>query len=421
MFAPLEGMPDNGNVNVARLGERFVAMTETPLPVAVRPARRCEAAEVRPYVAPGQLSTAHPHMDRSNGGMINYAAKLGPRSSYRFFAVDPEADGDGRLRSRVIASLAVSEPAYMHSFGLTERHLVLVEFPLVVNPLSLATGRRPFIENYRWKPERGTRFTLIDRASGEVTGGFQAEACFAFHHVNAFERDGEVVVDICAFEDAGIIEDLYLERLRAGKPVRGATLTRFRLGVEGRTVARERLAEQELELPRINYGRCNERPYRYVWGTGVGSSGWLESRGEDRPGGRLGVELVGAGLLPGRAGVRRRPGSGGRGRGRAAVGRARRAHRSARSCSCSTPPISASWRAHRSPTTSPSASTGSSPAPERAPAKPRRRRPATSPPRRPRAAGSGGGGRTASCARRPACRQRCAAAISSGGSSLTPW
>ncbi|HEV3284922.1 MAG TPA: carotenoid oxygenase family protein, partial [Solirubrobacteraceae bacterium] len=28
--------------------------------------------------------------------------------------------------------------------------------------------------------------------------------------------------------------------------------------------------------PRINYRRCNERPYRYVWGNGNGPSGWLE-------------------------------------------------------------------------------------------------------------------------------------------------
>ena len=81
-----------------------------------------------------------------------------------------------------------------------------------------------------WKPELGTRFTLVDRASGEATGGFQTDACFAFHHVNAFEDGDEVVVDMCAYPDAGIIEDLYLERLRAGKPMRRAELTRFRLG-----------------------------------------------------------------------------------------------------------------------------------------------------------------------------------------------
>jgi carotenoid cleavage dioxygenase-like enzyme len=263
-------LPDNANVNVARLGERFIAMTETPLPVQFD-AHTLRAADVRPYEAPGQLSTAHPHMNRSNRGMLNYAAKLGARSSYRFFEVAPDAS-----RPTVLASQPVKEPAYMHSFGLTERYFVLAEFPLVVNPLALMLSGRPYIENYKWKPELGTRFTLVDRATGEATGGFQADACFAFHHVNAYEQDGEVLLDLCAFADARVIEDLYLERLRSGKPISSPELTRFRLKLADRSVRSERLSDEQIELPRINYGRCNERPYRYVWGTGDGPSGWLE-------------------------------------------------------------------------------------------------------------------------------------------------
>jgi carotenoid cleavage dioxygenase-like enzyme len=250
-------------------------MTETPLPVQFDP-HTLKAAGVRPYAIPGQLSTAHPHCDRASGGMLNYAAKLGARSSYRFYAIDQlENDPHGR-KPRAIASLPVSEPAYMHSFGLTERWLVLAEFPYVVNPLALALSGRPYIENYRWKPERGTRFTLVDRLSGEAMTGFQTDACFAFHHVNAYEDGGEVVVDLCTYPDASIIEDLYLDRLRAGKPVTPATLHRFRLGLVDRSVRREQLAEQGIELPRINYTRCNERPYRYVWGNSNGSEGWIE-------------------------------------------------------------------------------------------------------------------------------------------------
>jgi len=270
MFAPANAVSDNANVNVARLGERFIAMTETPLPVQFDP-RTLQAAGAPPYRVSGELTTAHPHLDRASGGMINYAAKLGPRSSYRFFGVG--ADGSPPRR---LASLPVREPAYMHSFGLTERWIVLAEFPFVVNPLSLALSGRPYIENYRWKPERGTRFTLIDRASGRAQATLTGEPCFAFHHVNAFERDGEVVVDLCAYEDAGIIEDLYLERLRAGAPVRGATLTRFRLHPGEGRIERAALAEEDLELPRIAYGSHNERPYRYVWGNGTGDGGWLE-------------------------------------------------------------------------------------------------------------------------------------------------
>jgi len=273
LFSPGSAMPDNANVNVARLGERFVAMTETPLPVEFD-ARTLEAAGVRPYDVPGQITTAHPHLDRASGGMLNWAVKLGVRNRYRFFMVGRSSRD--RSEHRLLASLPVKEPAYMHSFGLTERWLVLVEFPLVVNPLALALSGRPYIENYRWKPELGTRFTLVDRLTGETVGGFRTDPCFAFHCVNSYEEDGEVVVDVCGYPDAGIIEDLYLDRLLAGKPIQAAALTRYRLRVADRSVSREALADVDIELPRINYGRCNERPYRYVWGVGDGPGGWME-------------------------------------------------------------------------------------------------------------------------------------------------
>src|ERR1700730_18290425 len=61
-----DALPDNANVNLTKLGERYIAMTETPLPVEFD-GRTLKAAEVRPYVAPGQLSTAHPHADRESG------------------------------------------------------------------------------------------------------------------------------------------------------------------------------------------------------------------------------------------------------------------------------------------------------------------------------------------------------------------
>jgi beta,beta-carotene 9',10'-dioxygenase len=275
LFSPQSALPDNANVNVARLGERYVAMTETPLPVQFDPAT-LQAASVRPYVAPGQLSTAHPHADRASGAMLNYAAKLGARSTYRFYEVPVTPAGGPPAKPRVIGSLPVTEPAYMHSFGLTEQFLVLAEFPLVVNPLALALSGRPYIENYRWKPERGTRFALVDRNSGQAVTGFQTDACFAFHHVNAFEQGGEVVVDACVYDDSQIVEDLYLERLRAGKPISTAALTRFRLRPGDRSVTRELLGEGDLELPRINYRARNERPYRFVWGNAAGSSDWLE-------------------------------------------------------------------------------------------------------------------------------------------------
>jgi beta,beta-carotene 9',10'-dioxygenase len=264
LFSPK--ISDNANVNLVKLGERYISMTETPIPVEFD-GETLETVGVA-YEAPGMLTTAHPHLDRATGGMLNYAAKLGPRNRYRFFHVPPNGG------PQVTAELPVREPAYMHSFGLTERWLVLAEFPLVVNPISIPLSGRPYIENYRWKPELGTRFTLIDRNTGEATGPFETDPFFCFHHVNAYEEDGAVIVDACTYRNAQIVEDLYLDRLRDGKPADRAEMRRFRIDLAARKVTSEQLAEG-LELPRINYGRNNERPYRYAWGIDT-ESGWLD-------------------------------------------------------------------------------------------------------------------------------------------------
>src|SRR3954463_4052357 len=230
MFSPK--LTDNANVNLVKLGERFIAMTETPIPVEFD-SDTLGAAGVA-YDVPGQLTTAHPHMDRATKGMLNYAAKLGPRSSYRFFLLRP-----GVAKPEVIATKSVREPAYMHSFGLTERWLVLAEFPFVVNPPRLAFSGRPYIENYRWKPELGTRFHLFDRQTGKSAGPFGTEARFGLHHVNSYEEGDDVVVDICTFDHAEIGEDLYLARLRDGKPLAEPHLERFTISTGTGTVATE--------------------------------------------------------------------------------------------------------------------------------------------------------------------------------------
>jgi beta,beta-carotene 9',10'-dioxygenase len=266
IFSPK--LTDNANVNLVKLGERYISMTETPIAVEFD-GDTLETAGVA-YEAPGMLTTAHPHLDRASGGMLNYAAKLGPRNRYRFYLLRP-----GDPKPQVTAELPVKQPAYMHSFGLTERWLVLAEFPFVVNPITVPLSGRPYIENYRWKPELGTRITLVDRRTGEATGPFGTDPFFSFHHANAYEENGSVVVDACTYADAQVVEDLYLDRLREGKPVDRGDLRRFRIDVGSGAVTNEQLAEG-LELPRINYGRNNERPYRYVWGVDA-KSGWLDA------------------------------------------------------------------------------------------------------------------------------------------------
>ena len=274
MFRPRP--TDNCNVNLTRLGDEYIAMTETPLPVAFDPETLVTLGVA--YSPEGMHATAHPHHDPGRDELVAYVTHFGPRSEYRVYA---QSD---RHSQRPIASLSVSDPSYMHSFALTERYAVLVAFPLVVNPLRLGLGARPFIENYRWKPELGTKVHVFDREHGSLRGTYEAEPCFAFHHVNAFERGDELAIDMVAYDDASIVESFYLDRLRAGAPAELATarLLRYRVSLDSGAVAEEELSDAALELPRIDYGERNGRPYRYVYGTGI-----HRGEGEETGGGFL--------------------------------------------------------------------------------------------------------------------------------------
>jgi len=258
-FSP--DLTDNANVNISKEAEAFVSMTETPMPVEFDP-ETLETVGVAEYEddLDGSLTTAHPHHD--DGYTYNYVTKLSKTSSYNVYRMP-----DGTREREVIASIDRERPAYMHSFGLTENYVVLAEFPFVVNPLEMLVRDRPFIENYRWKPGRGTRFLLVDRETGEVTANPVAEPFFSFHHVNAFEDDdGTVVVDIIAYDDASVIDSLYLDEIRSEEfGIEGGKLRRYRVTEDD--IESESLSDVPMELPRINYER-NTQEYRYTYAVG---------------------------------------------------------------------------------------------------------------------------------------------------------
>jgi beta,beta-carotene 9',10'-dioxygenase len=263
-------LTDNCCVNVSDYARRAVAFTETSMPMRFSP-DTLETLGVFGYrrALKGQVSTAHPHYDAKRGCHYNYITDFGMKSLYRLCRIG----NDGK--QKVTAKIPAERPAYMHSFGMSADHLVLTEFPLVVNPIELRLSGKPFIQNYRWEPERGLVFHIVEKDSGRLVRTAKADATFAFHHVNAFADGDRLAVDVIAYPDATIIDQLYLARLRSSAPITATgTLTRFHVPFAGEApVTRRILADVPLELPRINYESYAGKPYRYVWGTGIQTKG----------------------------------------------------------------------------------------------------------------------------------------------------
>jgi beta,beta-carotene 9',10'-dioxygenase len=254
---------DNGNVNVSRIAGHFVSMTETPLPIEFD-RETMDTVGVFDYdgdAAKVHHTTAHPHYDPATREAFNYYAHYSRVSAYNVYRVV----GDN-ARRQVFGKMAVREPGYIHSFGLTEKYFVLVEFPYVVNPLELIFGGRPFIENFKWKPDRPARFYVFRRSDGGLQAEVEADPFFAFHHVNAFEDGDTLRVDIVAYDDAAVVKALYLDVLRTGErsDYDQGRLRRYSVPLGGGTATHTVISDQFVELPRINY-RLNGKDYSIAY------------------------------------------------------------------------------------------------------------------------------------------------------------
>jgi beta,beta-carotene 9',10'-dioxygenase len=259
---------DSAKVNVAQIAGRYLALAETPIQVEfdVQTLQTMGTFSYEQRIV-GQMTTVHPQFDHVNDWTYNVVTRYHALSHYHLYRIA----ASGQVKR--LGAVRALHPAYMHSFGMSERYVILTEFPFVVNSVDLLLWLKPYIENFRWEPERGTHFTVVDRFTGEVVGRYESDPFFAFHHVNAFEQQDELVVDLVSYDDAGIIQSYYLQRLN--DPVSElpfGTLRRYRIPIRKHhgQVKEEVIAEACLELPRFDYERYNTvGDYRYVYACGI--------------------------------------------------------------------------------------------------------------------------------------------------------
>lgn len=258
LFQPVPRISDNVNVNIQPFAGALVAMTEAPKQARIDPQSLAVTDWLRYDDELGPVSmTAHPIVDRDAGTVVNIAQAFGAKSECILYQHRSD-----QLRRRVLARWQAREQPYVHSFGLTPRRAILVDHPLRVRPSKMLWSEKPYIEHFRWRPERGTRLVLLDRDGGAPRIA-ETEACFVFHVANAFEEPDATVLDVLAYPDPGIVAELRIENLANAPTVKGEYL-RLRIALGGR-VALERLGDARFDFPSV-HPRVKGREHRYCWG-----------------------------------------------------------------------------------------------------------------------------------------------------------
>ena len=205
---------DNCSIGLSRLGKKPLALNETKKPIVfdVETLEKTGSFSYQDSLN-GHLCCAHPHYDPKTNCMINYLVEFGATATY-YKLYKRKLSSKKR---ELITSIPTSDVAYMHSFALTKNYIILAHIPFTTSVFKLLFRNQPFAQTLKWHPSQGTTFFVVNKKTGKLFGKFKAEPFFFFNHVNAFEENGTINLDLVAYQDPSIIKSFFLDTLNSTK------------------------------------------------------------------------------------------------------------------------------------------------------------------------------------------------------------
>ena len=172
------------NTAVMTLGGRLFALCEAGSAFELDPDQLGTLGAVtwRPDLATVPFS-AHPLVDR-DGSVWNFGSvSLMGGSDLIIWHLG----ADGRLISA--DTLHTPILGYLHSFAMTEQHLIFTLLPFVQ-----AEGEGAFFERMRLQPDQPLRIAVVDKHAPGEARWFEADFAAIYHFGDAYERDGRIVM-----------------------------------------------------------------------------------------------------------------------------------------------------------------------------------------------------------------------------------
>lgn len=254
------------NTHVIHWGKKLLALWEAAEPHQLDPATLDTVGidYLDGVLHPGNAFAAHPRIDPAcemDGGapaLVNFSVKPGLSTTITIYEFSPSGK---QLRQH---SHSVPGFAFMHDFAITPHYCVFFQAPIKFNPLPYLFGFKGAGQCLQPQLDQPTQVIVIPRNGTDPVRIIPVESGFVFHHANAFEQDGQLVVDSVCYEslpavDAGEdYQQVQFDKLDPGQ------LWRFQFDLNTGSSKRELLEARCCEFPVVHPQRVG-RPYRYVY------------------------------------------------------------------------------------------------------------------------------------------------------------
>lgn len=300
---------DNTLVCVTEVNGKHYAMSETPFMTEVNIDTLETGEKVNINKLLGLMTQSpHPIIDKKTGSTYTVGmavGMMGPKYNILEFPA-----GKSLKSAKVVTSVSSRwrmSPAYIHSLGMTENYLIVLEQPMACSVAEMTSNivkNAAFIEGLQWHATEPVLFHVIDRRTWKrVNTRYIADPFFFIHIANSYEDGEHIVMDIPTYKDSSMLQSMFIKTLRDQKskqdPEFGAgfkshmhrvviplktsggeenliTLegTKCTATLKGSDVVLSpvRLCEMPMENPSVN-PKCVTTKHRYIWAMGPDPQG----------------------------------------------------------------------------------------------------------------------------------------------------
>lgn len=240
------------NTNVIYWGEKLMALWEASHPHRIDP-QTLETQGIETLngvLHKGSPFAAHPMIDPGDAHrdprLVTFSIKPGPRTIITVY----ELDIDGNVVEQ--HDHQIPGFAFIHDFAITPHYCLFFQNPVTFNPLPYIFGFKGAAECITFHSDRPTTIWAIDRRNPQISHTLKADPCFVFHHANAFEQDGNIIVDSVCYEDFPKVDHNLNYQETDFNSMHPGQLWRFYLDLASKTSKRELIIERSCEFPFIH-------------------------------------------------------------------------------------------------------------------------------------------------------------------------
>ena len=239
------------NTNVIWWQGQLLALWEGGLPTEVDPETLLARGTTDLDGAVPASFSAHPHTVGDT--LFNFGLRYGRHTTLDLFAWKAGSSAE------CSSSIPLPRATVLHDFIATDRHLVFFVSPIAIRIWRALLMVGSATDLLAWRPEHGTEVIVVPLDNPGEPVRFHTDPFFQWHFSNAWEEQGQIVVDYVRYADMSSFEDL-----EQGLVGDAGQLHRARIDPKRKTFKTEQLWNVQCEFPRVAPG-LEGAPNRYTW------------------------------------------------------------------------------------------------------------------------------------------------------------